>query len=115
MAVFALSFVHHPPASVARGIPQSELAQYILPDGTLPVLCLTVTEDGTTKTKHVAVSECAACRIGDAAVVPDPLDLEGRRLDLAPAPLWPAIGRPAVAERLADDAPPRAPPHPHSA
>lgn len=110
LAVFALSFVHHPPVTQARGIPQADLAQYTLPDGTIPVLCLTLADDGSGTVKHVAVSECAACRIGNAVLLPAPVDLNGERLSFAAAPLWPPVDGPTASQRIADDAPPRAPP-----
>lgn len=47
-ALALLGFAHKQPIIDAGPIPASEIADYILPDGTFPVLCLP-SEDGTAK------------------------------------------------------------------
>lgn len=48
----------------------AELAQYRLPDGTLPIVCITYQdEDGNTRGK-VHVPACYACQIATAVLLP---------------------------------------------
>lgn len=48
LALLLVGFAHKPPVLANSQIPLREIAQYVLPDGTLPVLCLP-SEDGKAK------------------------------------------------------------------
>lgn len=75
MCALALAFVgfaHQPPVSNADEFAPSALAQYQLPDGTLPVLCVTYKgPDGKEHSKTHALG-CEACRIAAAVLLPAP-------------------------------------------
>ena len=49
----------------ANTLSDAELAAYTLPDGSLPVICLTPNEDGTTT--HVMCEGCFCCSFDGAA------------------------------------------------
>ena len=49
----------------ANTLSDAELAAYTLPDGSLPVICLTPNEDGSTS--HVMCEGCLCCPIDGAA------------------------------------------------
>ena len=75
ICVLALAFVgfaHQPPIANADELAPAALAQYRLPDGTLPVLC--VTDKGTDGKEHSKTHApgCEACRIAAAALLPAP-------------------------------------------
>lgn len=55
------AFAHRAAPPTPAGMTLAELAQYVLPDGSLPVLCAPG-EDG-----HIAVSHCEFCLIAGAA------------------------------------------------
>ncbi|NTJ61640.1 hypothetical protein G6M50_29095 [Agrobacterium rhizogenes] len=79
MALLSVGFAHQPIVAVADEISPIELAQYRLPDGSLPVLCVTYKDaDGKVHGKAF-VPGCEACRIASAAVLPaPPSDICGR-------------------------------------
>jgi len=71
VALLLVGFAHRPVVFAAELTP-IELAQYRLPDGTLPVLCITErTPDGKEHSKAY-MPGCEACRISAAAVLPTP-------------------------------------------
>ncbi|TIX91401.1 hypothetical protein [Rhizobium sp. P44RR-XXIV] len=71
MALLSVGFAHRPAVSAAELTPL-ELAQYRLPDGTLPVLCVTErTPDGKEHSKAY-MPGCEACRISAAILLPTP-------------------------------------------
>ncbi|MBD8688769.1 MULTISPECIES: hypothetical protein [unclassified Rhizobium] len=78
LALLFVGFAHKPPVIASIPIPQSELAQYVLPDGTFAVLCLP-SEDGKAKhDNHDAGSGCEACRLTASITLPDPADTFGQ-------------------------------------
>jgi hypothetical protein len=83
LCVIALLFVGfgHQPIALAQSAPV-ELSAYLLPDGTLPIFCLTDT-DGSQKGKHLHAQPCDACRIGAAALLPPPADSVGQPFEAA--------------------------------
>jgi hypothetical protein len=72
MALLLVGFAHQPVVATADEISPLELAQYRLPDGSLPILCITYKDaDGKVHGKAYAPG-CEACRISSAAVLPAP-------------------------------------------
>lgn len=72
VALLSVGFAHSPAVSSAAELTAVELAQYRLPDGTLPVLCVTEkTPDGKEHSKAY-MPGCEACRISAAALLPTP-------------------------------------------
>lgn len=72
LSLLLVAFAHKPLAlnDAASSYANVELASFILPDGTLPDLCLTGEEnDG----RHHAANHCEACRIVSSVDLPSPL------------------------------------------
>jgi len=71
-ALLSVGFAHQPAISSADELTTAALAQYRLPDGTLPVICVSEkTADGREHSK-AHVPSCEACRISSAALLPAP-------------------------------------------
>jgi hypothetical protein len=71
LSLLLVAFAHKPlviPAAAYGGV---EIADYVLPDGTLPDLCLTGEADDT---HHSASNHCEACRIVSSVDLPFPFD-----------------------------------------
>ncbi|PWI50198.1 hypothetical protein B5K03_31785 [Rhizobium phaseoli] len=78
LALVFVGFSHQFPAISDSKLVQAELAQYTLPDGTLPTLCVTVTDaSGKTQGKLAHLHGCEACRIGASVMLPAPADAIG--------------------------------------
>lgn len=77
LALLLVGFAHKPPLLANSQIPLSEIAQYVLPDGTLSVLCLP-SEDGKANHDHRDIgSGCEACRLTASVLLPAPADALG--------------------------------------
>lgn len=110
VALLSLGFAHHRLAPEKTGIPADELAQYILPDGSLPVFCLTARDGGAATEAKATKSECVACRIGAAMLLPEPTDGLGKRIAIL-ASLVPGLQHGVVQDSFPGKiAEPRAPP-----
>ena len=80
LALLFVGFAHQFPAFAKDSLSPAALAEYVLPDGTLPTLCVTV--DGTSK-EHGKVGHlnpCEACRINASVLLPQPADATGVRI-----------------------------------
>ncbi|MGY5774765.1 hypothetical protein [Rhizobium sp. LEGMi135b] len=72
VALLLVGFAHQPIIATADEISPSELAQYRLPDGSLPILCITYKDaDGKVHGKAYTPG-CEACRIASATMLPTP-------------------------------------------
>jgi hypothetical protein len=82
IAPVLLGVAHQVPALAADPTDPANLAEYILPDGTLPTLCITLpASQSPSKNEQKAHSQsCEACRISGATVLPAPVDAFGARL-----------------------------------
>lgn len=111
LAILFVGFAHQPP-TIAE-ISPFDIASYALPDGSLPILCVTESDsDGSQKdkSKHSHTQGCEACRIGASTLLPQPADDFGRKIALArltTTRLFASIPQRRV---LSPGAPPRAPP-----
>ncbi len=74
MALLFIGFAHKPPALYAHSIPASELSQYTLPDGSVPVLCLPSNDGKPLHGKPHFGSSCEVCRLTASVVLPTPVD-----------------------------------------
>lgn len=100
----------HKPATVAAFSP-AELATLVLPDGTIPDICLNDAVDGDAKPgKHAAGPGCEACRIGAAMLLPEPVDLVGAVLAFRMVAARALVEAAIAGIRYQPGAPPRAPP-----
>ena len=72
LSLMLVAFAHKPlvPSATASAYAEVNIAEYILPDGTLPELCL----DGEADTHHAAAGTCEACRIVSSVDLPAPVD-----------------------------------------
>jgi hypothetical protein len=107
VALLFVGFAHQPAS--ASGPTALESIQYMLPDGTMPDLCLNDMVDGG-KTTHVVPAKCEACRIGGAMLVPEPADLDGAVLSFRRVAARPLAEEALHSRRERPGAPPRAPP-----
>jgi hypothetical protein len=106
VALLFVGFAHQPAAATQPSA--FELAQYFLPDGTLPDLCLDGTVDG--KAKHVTPGKCEACRIGGAMLIPEPADLDGAVFAFRRVAAVLLVEQALHSRRERPGSPPRAPP-----
>ena len=106
VALLSVGFAHRP--AFATQPTAIELAHYVLPDGTLPDICLNDRVDG--KVKHAFPVKCEACRIGSAMLVPVPADPGGAGLDYRLVAAPPLVESTLPSRRERPGAPPRAPP-----
>ena len=107
VALLSVGFAHRP-VMAANAPSAAELAQYVLPDGTLPDLCLDGMVDG--KEKHAAPLKCEACRIVGGLLLPAPANLSGVRLAFRHVSPLPPVAEALPSHRERPGAPPRAPP-----
>ncbi|ANM09356.1 MULTISPECIES: DUF2946 family protein [unclassified Rhizobium] len=110
-ALVFVAFAHQAPVATASESGPADLAQYVLPDGTLPSLCVTVS-DTSDQGQHDKTHShgCEACRIGASILLPAPADVAG-----APIPFAVAVERPIRPESFPrrlfpPNSGPRAPP-----
>lgn len=68
LALVLVAFAHRP--ATTGPVPAPELAAYMLPDGTLPDLC--ITSSGTDGPVHHHERPCEFCRIAGAIALPEP-------------------------------------------
>ena len=71
LSLLLLAFAHKPLVSSAAASTYAgvDIAEFVLPDGTLPDLCLTGEEDGA---HHSLANHCEACRIVSSVDLPSP-------------------------------------------
>jgi len=73
IALLFVGFTHQPPSSAKGAFAPSEFAEYILPDGTLPVICIAGKADGMSKHDTAQQARgCEACRIAASILLPVP-------------------------------------------
>lgn len=113
LCVLAMLFVGfaHQPAAMAVDAP-FDVSAYALPDGSLPILCVSDNGSQNDKDKHLFAQGCEACRISAAVLLPQPADDVGRILRHAgaamPAPKVAEIPRRIFSPATAPRAPPLA-------
>lgn len=107
MALVFVAFAH-PPAE-ASPVADVDLAAYVLPDGTMPDLCVTMAgEEGDAAR---LVTPCEFCRIASATVLPVPADAPLAAVSRDAGPLAATdAAPPAPARALLPSAPPQGPP-----
>lgn len=104
LALILVGFAHKPLSAAPLAV---QFSAYMLPDGTLPTLCLN--EDPTTPVGLAKMDGCDACRLTGAILLPEPprIGVALAHFAEAPAPKRPFF----LAERLyPPSSGPRAPP-----
>ena len=116
LALVLVAFAHRPIdlGSGSLGGGDFEIAHYVLPDGSYPVICVTDQTDGKVQPGHGdhagSSSSCEACRIASSFLCPAPAFSTGAAPHVAMAH---AVVPPPPAQRRAvnhPSAPPQAPP-----
>jgi hypothetical protein len=79
IALLFIGFAHQP-LVIATDAGPIDLAEYALPDGTIPTLCLTFTDDKGQKHDMVHQHGCEACRISASAPSPLLADTRGEHV-----------------------------------
>lgn len=108
LALVLLGLAHQPVAAPTTQFSPDEIAALMLPDGSLPELCLP-SEGGKVK-PHAGASDCEACRISAAVLLPTPADAVGKRLALAASVSLPPPAEAHYRQLFPPDTHPRAPP-----
>jgi hypothetical protein len=104
-ALVMAAFAHRPAAPTPTGVSALEMAQYVLPDGSLPVLCLPGEDGG------ISGSLCEFCLIAGGAAPPGPgAFLPAMRLRAETGPPLVARTGPPIATAHLKTAPLRGPP-----
>jgi len=110
IALLFLGLAHRPPAASATMLSPAEIAALVLPDGTLPELCLPGTDaDGKVK-PHAAKSDCEACQISATALLLNRADTVGIRLAAASETVLPKPVEAHYRQLFPPSSAPRAPP-----
>lgn len=72
IGLILIGFAHKPP-QILTVVPFSELALYVMPDGSLPVICSAqMHDDGTRTGQIVTYNFCEACLLSGSALPPAP-------------------------------------------
>ncbi len=102
----------HQPLPGVVDIATRDVAVYVLPDGTVPELC--VSTEGGGMPHHGAVATCEACLIASSALLPTRVDVVGRRMVTALDMSTPSLRDEGFRRLFAPNTAPRAPPLPDS-
>lgn len=73
IALLFVGFAHQAPVFAGGAFVPLEFAEYALPDGTLPVICIAGKVEGKHRHEQAHAVQCEACRISSAALLPDPV------------------------------------------
>lgn len=110
LALLLVGFAHKPPVVDRYGISPAEIAQYVLPDGTIADLCLT-SEDGMSHPHgQPSWTGCEACRLTASALLPMPTDAFGKPIPREIARFVPIRGKSVYRQLFPPNALPRGPP-----
>lgn len=116
LALVAVGFAHKVPTPVDTSA-AAEFAQYMMPDGNLPTLCITSTDDhahdGDKGSRdHVAGGDCEACRLAASVLVPQQADIVGHPARFYARPYRIVGGNTPMRRLFPSHGGPRAPPFP---
>lgn len=110
LALLFVGFAHQPPAINGDLARSGHSAAYTLPDGTIPVLCLS-SPNGKSKHDHTdRTSGCEACRLSASILLPAPDTLNGqpirRQIDRVVLPPYDTVYRPLFPPNTSPRGPP---------
>ena len=108
IALLFVGFAHKPFPALAQPSP-AELSQYVLPDGSLTVICLSDHDDGAPHSGGLN-SGCEACRLSAAILLPCPPVSGGEAMARTLAVLEPERQDTPHRQLFPPNAAPRAPP-----
>lgn len=108
IALVLVGLAHQPPGASASPIPPDRIAEYTLPDGTVPDLCFPF---GTGKSgQHVSAADCEACRLSNDVTLPVPSQAGIRIVSRAAFIHHTVRADPPRRQFIQPDSSPRAPP-----
>ena len=112
VALVFVGFAHQVPVAAAGEFDPAELAQFVLPDGTLPTLCVTTTDTSGQDQQHDKAHShgCEACRISASILLPAPTDIAGAAIPFAAAVELPIRTEAFHRQLFPPNTGPRAPP-----
>lgn len=112
IALLCIGLAHKPPVVFAASVPAGDVAEYILPDGTLPVLCLPGQDDDGKAHSHdfAPGSGCEACRLSASLLLPPPPATSGERIATPLVHVVPLRHEVAYRQLFPPNSAPRAPP-----
>lgn len=83
IALLFVGLAHQMPVIEKNGV-AIDVAQYVLPDGTLPIFC--ITDNGDPGQNHkMRMEGCQACHINASILIPTPADVEGSAVSFVAA------------------------------
>ncbi|WP_283192581.1 hypothetical protein [Rhizobium sp. AN80A] len=91
VALVFLGFAHQAPAFANGAFISVELSEYVLPDGTVPVICTVGKAQTGDHQSKVDAHGCEACRISASVVLPAPISIALRSVAI-PISLGPRSG-----------------------
>ncbi len=110
VALVLVGFAHQAPAFADGAFITDELSEYVLPDGTAPIICTVDTAQSTHHDSKIHTHGCEACRISASTVLPAPVFVAWPSASI-PTYLGPIHGAEATGNRpLSPGGGPRGPP-----
>jgi hypothetical protein len=112
IAIVFLGFAHRVPEVASDDSVTQDLSQYVLPDGSLPTICVTVVDetDNSQHGKTAHLQSCEACRIASSVLVPERADVTGESLRFATVTTLPMRAEAFHRQLYPPNTGPRAPP-----
>lgn len=110
IAILFIGLAHKIPDVGGCSIPLNELAQYTLPDGTVPILCLPSDVDRKSHDRHGSKAGCETCRLSAHILLPTPSDAVGLRLLRGPDRATPLRKEALYRQLVPPNTAPRGPP-----
>jgi hypothetical protein len=108
LSLVLVAFAHQPLNVGGTRLPDA--SAYALPDGSIPVICVTLPGDeGGKQASHRL--PCAACLVAGSVLVPVPDTIAGHVARPVEPVVFVAIELPVVRAKFPPAAPPQAPPH----
>lgn len=106
-----VGLAHEFPSRVDSELTATALAHYVLPDGTLPTICVTVVDESRKEHGKIAhLHECEACQINASVTLPAPADAIGAPIGFAVAVELPRRAEAFHRQLFPPNTGPRAPP-----
>lgn len=108
IALLFAGFAHQVPVIEKDGV-KIDVAEYVLPDGTLPIFC--ITDNGDPAQKHkMRMEGCQACHLNASILLPAPADVQGSAVSFIAAVAAPFRMTMFIRPLFPPNTGPRAPP-----
>ncbi len=110
MALLFAGFAYQEPGIASSAVAAAELAEYVLPDGTLPVICTDGSKHAADQHGKTHVRGCEACRISPSILLPMPDTIKIPVPRISSRTALPTMVEERSVERFPPNKGPRAPP-----